>query len=94
MNTYYKIYKTYLKQELDLLCPTEIKAIRKFYHLKQTEFAELLGISYHTYKNWEIGHRIPCTPSNAMLHFAKDYPDIFLKKRKHLLKNLKTVLSS
>lgn len=94
MNNYYKIYRTYLKQELDLLGPKEIKAIRKFYNLKQTEFAELLGISYHTYKNWEIGHRIPCTPSNAMLHFAKDYPDIFLKKRKYLLKNLKAAFSS
>ena len=81
------IIKLYLKQSLNILAPKEIKAIRASYNCTQTDFAALLGISYDTYRNWEIGHRIPCTPSNALLYFARDYPDIFLKKRKKLLKN-------
>ena len=79
-------FNQYLKQTLDMLSPKEIKAIRAYYALKQTDFATLLGVSYHTYKNWEIGHRYPCTPSNALLHFAKNHPHIFLKKRIKLLK--------
>ena len=81
-----KIIKSYLKQSLNILLPSEIKAIRASYKCTQTDFATLLGISYDTYRNWEIGHRNPCTPSNALLYFARDYPDIFWKKRKKLLK--------
>ncbi len=65
--------------------PREIKVVRGQYRRTQKDFAELIGVKYHTYKNWEIGHRIPCSPSMALLYIARDYPDIFLKNRETLV---------
>ena len=60
------IIKSYLKQSLYILAPREIKAVRASYNCTQTDFAALLR-SYDRYRNWEIGHRIPCTPSNGAI---------------------------
>lgn len=69
----------YLKiQEQEIFFPpSEIKAIRRQYGLTQVSFAEKLNVSYGTYKNWEIGHRIPSSPAMALLYVAKHYPKIF-----------------
>ena len=38
---------------------TDIVALRRFAGLTQGEFAEALGISVHTLRNWEQGRRSP-----------------------------------
>ena len=68
--------------------PSRIKTIRAIYKLTQVGFADLLNVSYHTYKNWEIGHRIPCTSAVSLLTLAEKDPKIFLKKRYKLHKNI------
>ncbi len=72
---------------LCLMTPTRIKAIRASFGLTQEIFADLCGISYHTYKNWEIGHRRPCTSGVALLILAEENPKIFLRKRKSFIKS-------
>jgi DNA-binding transcriptional regulator YiaG len=37
----------------------EVKNLRTVLKLSQTEFAELLGISYATVNRWENGHTVP-----------------------------------
>ena len=60
--------------------PLEIKRIRKLqYGLTQVEFAELLGVSYGTFKAWEIGRCYPCTPAQSLLYVAKYHPEYFLE---------------
>lgn len=71
-----------LLEELRLMTPARIKTIRAKYKLTQVVFADLCGISYHTYKNWEIGHRNPCTSGVALLKLAEQQPQIFLERRK------------
>ena len=69
-----------LLAELRLMTPSRIKAIRAKFGLTQVLFADLCNVSYHTYKNWEIGHRKPCTPGVALLKLAEQNPKLFLKK--------------
>jgi DNA-binding transcriptional regulator YiaG len=67
--------------------PQRIKAIRNIYGLTQVGFAEYIGISYDTYRNWEIGHRNPSGPAIALLYIAETQPNVFRKNRKALIKN-------
>ena len=76
---------TELKNKAQRLSPKEIKEIRRSFKMTQMNFADLLGVSYGTYKNWEIGHRIPASPAMALLYVAKEYPDIFLQNAKHYI---------
>jgi putative transcriptional regulator len=70
------------------MTPLRIKDIRKIYGMTQVSFAEYIGISYDTYKNWEIGHRNPSGPAIALLYIAETQPNVFKKKRKALIKKL------
>jgi len=74
-----------LAQSREMTC-SRLKSIRRFYRLTQEDFAKLLNISFHTYKNWEIGHRNPCTSAVALLILAEKNPRIFLKKQNRHLK--------
>lgn len=76
---------TELKNKTQRLSPREIKEIRRNFKMTQMNFADLLGVSYGTYKNWEIGHRIPASPAMALLYVAKQYPDIFLQNAKYYI---------
>ena len=49
---------------------TDIVALRRFAGLTQGEFAEALGISVHTLRNWEQGRRSPEGPALALLRGA------------------------
>ena len=80
-----KLYQE-LEQKKKWLSAKEITSIRRYFGLTQVKFADLLGVSYGTYKNWEIGHRIPSSPSMALLYIARDWPEIFLKNRTQKLK--------
>ena len=65
-----------------VLKPREIATIRHSYKLSQKYFAILLGISVRTLQNWEIGHRVPSGPANALLDIAAKDPEVFLNKRR------------
>ena len=44
------------------LRPGDVAALRKFICLTQKQFAEALGISVHTLRNWEQGRVVPDGP--------------------------------
>lgn len=54
----------------------DIIALRKFVALTQEKFAEALGISVHTLRNWEQGRRRPEGPALALLRIAARHPRI------------------
>ena len=49
---------------------------RRFAALTQEEFAEALGISVHTLRNWEQGRRSPDGPALALLRIAARHPRV------------------
>jgi putative transcriptional regulator len=57
----------------------EIKEIRLKHNLTQDKFAEFLGISVGTLKNWEQGRRKPTGPANVLLLIAKSNPEVLFK---------------
>jgi len=54
----------------------DIVALRKFVGLTQEKFAQALGISVHTLRNWEQGRRYPEGPALALLRIAARHPRI------------------
>jgi DNA-binding transcriptional regulator YiaG len=74
-----------MEMSKEMTC-SRLKSIRRSYRLSQVDFAQLLNISYHTYKNWEIGHRQPSTSAVALLTLAQNQPQVFLKKTEEIFK--------
>lgn len=64
-------------REFDINNP-DVKAIREGYGLSQTKFAELLGISVATLRNWEQGRRKPEGPARILLSVAVKHPKAIL----------------
>jgi DNA-binding transcriptional regulator YiaG len=54
----------------------DIAALRRFVRLTQEQFAQALGISVHTLRNWEQGRRTPEGPALALLRIAAKHPRI------------------
>ena len=54
----------------------DIVALRHFVGLTQRAFADALGISVHTLRNWEQGRRRPEGPALALLRIAARHPKI------------------
>ena len=54
----------------------DISALRRFVGLTQVQFAEAMGISVHTLRNWEQGRRRPDGPAVALLRIAARHPRI------------------
>jgi len=54
----------------------DISALRRFVGLSQTRFAEAIGISVHTLRNWEQGRGQPDGPAIALLRIAARHPRI------------------
>lgn len=54
----------------------DIKALRLFVGLSQTLFADALGISVHTLRNWEQGRRRPEGPALALLRIVARHPKV------------------
>ena len=71
------------------MTPKRIKSIRSSYNLTQESFAMLFNISYNTYRNWEIGHRSPCTSAVSLLILAEQNRELFLKQQNNI-KMIKT----
>jgi putative transcriptional regulator len=54
----------------------DISALRRFVGLTQAQFAEALGISVHTLRNWEQDRRHPDGPAIALLRIAARHPRV------------------
>jgi len=54
----------------------DIAALRRFVGLTQMQFAQAMGISVHTLRNWEQGRRRPDGPAIALLRIAARHPRI------------------
>ncbi len=54
----------------------DIRAFRRFSGLSQARFAEALGISVHTLRNWEQDRRRPEGPALALLRVAARHPGV------------------
>jgi putative transcriptional regulator len=50
--------------------------LRRFVGLTQTQFAQAMGTSVHTLRNWEQGRRHPEGPAIALLRIAAWHPRI------------------
>ena len=60
----------------------DIAALRRFVGLTQTRFAEAMGISVHTLRNWEQDRRKPEGPAIALLRIAARHPRIIRENLK------------
>ena len=58
------------------LRPGDVAALRRFIGLTQTLFADALGISVHTLRNWEQNRRSPEGPALALLRIAARHPAV------------------
>ena len=59
--------------------PLEVKTIRKRLHVSQTQFANLIGVSAATLRNWEQGRTYPEGAARALLKIAAYRPDAVLE---------------
>jgi DNA-binding transcriptional regulator YiaG len=60
----------------------DIAALRRFVRLTQAQFAQAMGISVHTLRNWEQGRRTPEGPALALLRIAAKHPRIISENLK------------
>ena len=54
----------------------DVAALRRFIDLTQEQFAQALGISVHTLRNWEQDRVKPDGPGLALLRIAARHPRI------------------
>jgi putative transcriptional regulator len=54
----------------------DVVALRHFVGLTQHQFANALGISVHTLRNWEQNRRSPEGPALALLRVAARHPRV------------------
>ena len=54
----------------------DIASLRRFVGLSQPQFAQAMGISVHTLRNWEQGRRHPDGPAIGLLRIAARHPRI------------------
>jgi putative transcriptional regulator len=54
----------------------DVVALRRFVRLTQEQFAQAIGISVHTLRNWEQDRRKPEGPALALLRVAARHPRI------------------
>ena len=61
-------------RELGIGKTDDVKAIRRKLHQSQAEFAQMIGVSVATLRNWEQGRRRPEGPARALLRIAERNP--------------------
>ncbi len=54
--------------------PSDVKKIRASLRQSQQEFAQMIGVSVATLRNWEQGRRVPEGPARALLVVAARNP--------------------
>ena len=52
----------------------DVAALRRFVGLSQPKFAQAMGISVHTLRNWEQGRRRPEGPAIGLLRIVARHP--------------------
>lgn len=57
----------------------DVAAIRERFGVSQSRFAEMLGISVGTLRNWEQGRRRPEGPAEVLLEVAYRAPETVLR---------------
>ena len=55
--------------------PLQVKKIRNKLHVSQVKFANLIGVSAATLRNWEQGRTYPEGAARALLMVASKRPD-------------------
>lgn len=60
----------------------DVAALRRFVGLSQSQFAQAMGISVHTLRNWEQGRRRPEGPAIGLLRIAARHPRIIRESAK------------
>ncbi len=60
----------------------DVAALRRFVGLSQSQFAQAMGISVHTLRNWEQGRRRPEGPAIGLLRIAARHPRIIRENLK------------
>ena len=55
----------------------DIAALRRFVGMTQVQFAQAMGISVHTLRNWEQGRRKPEGPAIALMRIAARHPESY-----------------
>ena len=53
----------------------DVAALRRFVGLSQSQFAQAMGISVHTLRNWEQGRTQPDGPARVLLAVIAHHPD-------------------
>lgn len=53
-----------------------VKSIRKSFKMKQSEFADIIGVSTATIQSWELNRRIPNGVALKMLFLIEKKPSI------------------
>ena len=59
--------------------PIQVKQIRRKLHVSQVKFANLIGVSAATLRNWEQGRTFPEGAARALLMVAAKRPDAILE---------------
>ena len=59
--------------------PIKVKKIRQTLHVSQPEFAQMIGVSVGTLRNWEQGRTIPEGAARALLKVAAKRPKAVLE---------------
>ena len=54
----------------------DVQFVRGRLGLSQAEFANMIGVSVATLRNWEQGRRMPNGPARALLRVAARNPDV------------------
>jgi putative transcriptional regulator len=54
--------------------PSDVKGVRASLQQSQEEFAQMIGVSVATLRNWEQGRRVPEGPARALLLVAARNP--------------------
>jgi len=62
--------------------PSDVKKIRASLKLTQEQFAQMIGVSVGTLRNWEQGRRKPEGPARALLLVAARNPRAVAKALK------------
>jgi DNA-binding transcriptional regulator YiaG len=66
----------------DIKSGEDVAALRRFVGLSQAQFAQAMGISVHTLRNWEQGRRRPEGPAIGLLRIAARHPRIIRENLK------------
>jgi putative transcriptional regulator len=75
-----RVRKRLMQGEID--SGEDVAALRRFVGLSQSQFAQAMGISVHTLRNWEQGRRRPEGPAIGLLRIAARHPRLIRENLK------------